>query len=129
MTDHREITERPIRKAVWRGYWIDGTIEHGREHEHWCAVCGRRFIARSERAVVCGSDDCRRAHNRNQPHAVERRLGAREKSCEICGEPFPASRIDAKTCSPACRQRAYRRRVSSNPKNLRHQLERRSTGS
>lgn len=35
---------------------------------------------------------------------------AREKVCEVCEEPFTATRRDAKTCSPACKQKAYRER-------------------
>ena len=31
--------------------------------------------------------------------------------CEVCGEAFAATQRDAKTCSAACRQKAYRRRV------------------
>lgn len=40
----------------------------------------------------------------------ERGAQAREKACEVCGEPFTASRRDAKTCSGPCKQKAYRRR-------------------
>ena len=40
----------------------------------------------------------------------ERNARAREKVCEVCGEGFTASRRDAKTCSPPCKQKAYRRR-------------------
>ena len=31
--------------------------------------------------------------------------------CEVCGEALTATRRDAKTCSAACRQTAYRRRA------------------
>ena len=40
----------------------------------------------------------------------ERGARAREKVCAVCGEEFTAKRADAKTCSPACKQKAYRRR-------------------
>jgi hypothetical protein len=40
----------------------------------------------------------------------ERSARAREKVCEVCGEQFTATRRDAKTCSPACKQKAYRQR-------------------
>ncbi len=40
----------------------------------------------------------------------ERNARAREKVCEVCERPFTAARRDAKTCSPACKQKAYRRR-------------------
>ncbi len=31
-------------------------------------------------------------------------------ACETCGTVFVPKRVDTKTCSPACRQRAYRLR-------------------
>jgi RNA polymerase-binding transcription factor DksA len=31
--------------------------------------------------------------------------------CEVCGEALRDTRRDAKTCSAACRQKAYRRRA------------------
>jgi hypothetical protein len=31
-------------------------------------------------------------------------------ACRLCGAPLEASRSDAAWCSPACRQKAYRRR-------------------
>jgi hypothetical protein len=40
----------------------------------------------------------------------ERRAQAREKTCEVCAKEFTAKRRDAKTCSAACKQKAYRRR-------------------
>ena len=40
---------------------------------------------------------------------------AREKVCEVCGEALRDTRRDAKTCSAACRQKAYRRRVHHLP--------------
>ena len=35
---------------------------------------------------------------------------SREKVCEVCQESFTATRRDAKTCSAACKQKAYRLR-------------------
>lgn len=34
--------------------------------------------------------------------------------CQSCGKPYPTNRIDARYCSPACRQRAYRNRNNCN---------------
>ena len=34
----------------------------------------------------------------------------RNRQCMNCGKPFAALRMDARTCSPACRQAAYRYR-------------------
>jgi hypothetical protein len=33
--------------------------------------------------------------------------------CEWCGEPFAATRADARYCSAACKQKAYRARRAS----------------
>jgi hypothetical protein len=38
----------------------------------------------------------------------EKRAEERKKVCEVCGEEFTATRRDAKTCSKACKQKAYR---------------------
>ena len=46
----------------------------------------------------------------------ERRAEQRLKECAVCGETFEATRSDAKTCSPACRQKAYRRRTGFAPR-------------
>lgn len=40
------------------------------------------------------------------------RAAQRFKVCPVCGESFEAQRLDAKTCSSPCRQKAYRRRVT-----------------
>ena len=37
--------------------------------------------------------------------------------CEVCGEALTDTRRDAKTCSAACRQKAYRHRVQHLPPN------------
>lgn len=36
-------------------------------------------------------------------------------TCTRCGQPFPAERSDARTCSNRCRQKAYRARVAVGP--------------
>jgi len=53
---------------------------------------------------------CYRAKDR------KRRAEQRLKECAVCRETFEATRSDAKTCSPACRQTAYRRRVGYAPR-------------
>jgi RNA polymerase-binding transcription factor DksA len=64
-------------------------------------------------------------HNVNQALASYRRaleefesaLLELEESpvCEVCGEALTDTRRDAKTCSAACRQKAYRHRVQHLP--------------
>jgi hypothetical protein len=76
-----------------------------------CENCKRPVHLRQTRRVrrvVC-SDGCRKALYRAQ---YFRRKGSRARRCDVCGEVFTQTRSDAKTCSPACRQKAYRRRVT-----------------
>ena len=52
------------------------------------------------------SGPCRRAYHKQV--RKEKRAEERKKVCEVCGEEFTATRRDAKTCSKACKQKAYR---------------------
>ena len=77
-----------------------------------CATCQRPVrhgrTARWQPRVYC----CYRCeytyHNRRR---AERDEHLRQKVCEVCSEEFTATRAHAKTCSPACKQKAYRQRV------------------
>jgi hypothetical protein len=80
-----------------------------------CARCerpmGYRLTASTMRRTFC-SEACGHAYRdqlRNQ-RRKERGAVEREKVCEVCGKEFTASRKDTKTCSQACKQRAYRQR-------------------
>lgn len=80
-----------------------------------CARCERpmvyRLTASTMRRTFC-SEACGRAYRdqlRNQ-RRKERSAVEREKICEVCGNEFTAPRKDSKTCSPACKQKAYRQR-------------------
>jgi hypothetical protein len=85
---------------------LSGEQPHARQT--WCERCERTVIVVTltkypgedyERVIYC-SAACRDARP------------GREKVCEVCGEEFTA-RSDAKTCSSACRQKAYRQRRSA----------------
>ena len=79
-----------------------------------CEVCGRPVVWLYRphwRRYSCCSVRCsRRRYNRARDEASAH---AREKVCEVCGSEFFATRSDAKTCSPSCRQKSYRRRSQS----------------
>jgi hypothetical protein len=86
-------------------------------HLRWtrCAECGRDILLITDTSYkkppargVCCSEACRSEH-RKRPAREKRRVGL-EKVCGECGKQFTASRSDAKTCSPACKQKAYRRK-------------------
>ncbi len=94
------------KKSPWGG-WADPKP---------CEGCGRPVY--HERRwwrwwhVLC-SDRCARAFHvaRSNAKAKARRTAAREgKTCQVCQRLFTPSRLDATTCSSACRQRAYRQR-------------------
>jgi hypothetical protein len=80
-------------------------------HAWECAGCGSEVIFgmtdwQYRKRVYC-SDRCRKEaarkrHKPAEPHNI---------TCEVCGTEFTARRSDARTCSPACRQRAYRKRA------------------
>jgi hypothetical protein len=61
---------------------------------------------------VCGP--CKLARKRRENLSYMRRLRAEQRPepepCARCGESFTPPRSDARYCSPACRQAAYRER-------------------
>jgi hypothetical protein len=79
-----------------------------------CGVCSRLVVFRitnrsaRRRRTFC-SERCQWTHYNRVRGA--RGARARQKVCEVCGEEFVATRRDAKTCSKACKQKAYRQRV------------------
>jgi len=85
-----------------------------------CQVCERGVVnrvseARLERGwrhVFC-SRDCERRYFQDRQRRIRRRTLDLDKTCDGCTEPFTAARSDARYCSPACRQRAYRLRAEA----------------
>ncbi len=79
-----------------------------------CGACGRPVVFRTTRGLynrrrdVFCCERCRWTYYNGRRN--ERNARAREKVCEGCGEPFTATRRDAKTCSDACKQKVYRLR-------------------
>jgi hypothetical protein len=73
-----------------------------------CDACGRKVAGHRFCNYRC------RAHYYNAPAAARRkaqRLKARQgRTCEVCAKEFTPKRSDAKTCSGACKQKAYRQR-------------------
>jgi hypothetical protein len=79
---------------------------------HCCSQCARPVYMdcppRKVRYFVCGAECRQAAHNANY-----RRMHPRsrvERQC-LCGAAFTPKRNDAKFCSVACKQRAYRERA------------------
>jgi hypothetical protein len=41
---------------------------------------------------------------------MQRLVAQEARLCDVCATPMPDGRTDRRQCSPACRQKAYRRR-------------------
>jgi hypothetical protein len=82
-------------------------LDRGGWHSHDCRRCGRRFHVRPRWRGYCTATCADRARSARWR---ERHLsGPPARSCP-CGKPLTGSRSDARYCSNACRQRAYRQR-------------------
>jgi hypothetical protein len=80
--------------AVGRFKWIPGSPHTGKENFAWL-----RFDARHVSGPLF--------HWRNRPALRQRAV-----TCMRCGASYVPQRADARFCSNACRQRAYRDRLS-----------------
>ncbi len=79
------------------------------DREGDCESCGRWTILRNpwawnRRYIYC----C--AECRDRVYRAVRKPKANAHSCDVCGVDFTPARSDSRTCSNACRQRAYRTR-------------------
>jgi hypothetical protein len=81
-----------------------------------CDRCARlvyreRPQRKDSRYVTC-SLDCRQAiHNAN--YRKRHPQWRHQRKCRLCGKAFTPKRTDAKFCSTACKQAAYRKRGMS----------------
>lgn len=72
-----------------------------------CGGCGKIFYTRVLSKKYCGYKSCFFEAQR------KKRLRLRENTvCITCGKQFTPKRNDAKYCSNACRQKAYRKSVT-----------------
>jgi hypothetical protein len=85
---------------------------HFRSSPKPCGKCGRpvfQTLQRREPEIIACSPACRKAQHNARAIAQMKRLRG-ERKCE-CGKMiFPPTRSDARFCSNACRQKAYRAR-------------------
>ncbi|WP_206530065.1 hypothetical protein [Nordella sp. HKS 07] len=79
--------------VIGRLRWIPGTKYSGKDNFAWC-----RFDASHDSGPIL--------HNGELPSPRRTRM------CDGCRKPFQPNRADARFCSNACRQRAYRDRAS-----------------
>jgi hypothetical protein len=80
----------------------------GGGHGRPCEWCGRVFHARAHWRIYC-TPACRQASAVRTYYETHRQVAPTSRTCEVCGRSFTA-RSDARTCSNACRQKAYRQR-------------------
>ena len=94
---------RQLTSVCWRcqnegaAYWPERPCGHCQR-----PVSAVSWAARASTVVFC-SRGCRTEGRRAVP-----------RQCATCGKGFAPKRSDALTCSAACRQRAYRQRVTDN---------------
>lgn len=90
--------------------YCDACIEkQPKENTSWlkrCPACGVWMLSRRHR--YCSEECGRSAKAARQRKGRERRRSNRR--CAECGRRFTPQRADGKYCSPACRQRAFRKR-------------------
>ena len=82
--------------AIGRVKWIEGSKHTGKDNHAWY-----RFDIRHRSGPVF--------HGRDQSEMIPSR---RTRVCEQCGKRYEPQRSSSRFCSPACRQRAHRKRLS-----------------
>jgi hypothetical protein len=82
--------------AIGRVKWIEGSKHTGKDNHAWC-----RFDARHRGCPVF--------HGRDQSEFTPSR---RSGVCELCRRSYEPQRSSSRFCSPMCRQRAHRNRLS-----------------
>lgn len=79
-----------------------------------CVFCGC-VLSRTMRAdaVMCGRPECVAARSRESRRKRAGWDGAAmaDRACSVCGASLDGRRVDALTCSSACRREASRRRA------------------
>jgi hypothetical protein len=97
-------------------HWREATDPDYRWQRLRCAYCRRPIrlysydFAKRRRLLLpvrCCCSACLRLAM-NERNRLRRRVEHRPKPCEICGKSFTPRRAGARTCSVACRHRAYR---------------------
>jgi hypothetical protein len=76
-----------------------------------CGHCGREMVFIKE--TKYSTPYSRRAYCSDYCRENSKRANTAWVVCETCKTSFTPTRRDAKTCSPACRQKAYRQRRAS----------------
>ena len=120
--DHLGIEELPVTKKELS--WAEAEsnrqdiLKHNYEtstgYRVWkrkCKNCGKEFYTLCYFRKYCHLSDCRSiaSKKRNEQRKLEH---FSEHTCSVCSGSFVSKRNDAKFCSNACRQKAYRSKAS-----------------
>ena len=106
---HAECVRLPLDAS-----WVNRYTRSGAVLETECQVCGRRvrpprwLTRRDGTHVYYCSPGCAGGADR-----LARQVTLDDRACQECGELFTPRRTDNQFCKPACRQKAYRQRLSS----------------
>jgi hypothetical protein len=96
--------------------WVGSGVTGSRsDYEHWCWCCERFFYGAMQRRYCseeCG-EQVRAGRRRERLRFAREQRVSVPRPCVVCGEAFTASRPEARYCSSACRQDAYRKRKAS----------------
>jgi hypothetical protein len=84
---------------IGRVKWIEGSKHTGKDNHAWY-----RFDARHKDVTVI--------HRRDQGPAIHTR---RTGICQQCSKPYQSQRSSSRFCSAACKQSAYRERLTVTP--------------
>ena len=82
--------------AIGRVKWIEGSKHTGKDNHAWF-----RFDSRHSAGPVF--------HGRNQSWMI---ISGRSGICQQCRRPYALQRSSSRFCSQACKQQAYRKRLS-----------------
>ena len=114
-TEELSVTQSEYESAAEREYAEQETLKYWYEnnvgYHVWkkkCETCGKVFYTICNYRKYCHLSDCRsiakqkRIEEKKQEHHSEH-------ICSVCSASFVSKRNDARFCSNACRQKAYRK--------------------
>lgn len=76
-----------------------------------CFGCGKEFYTTIKTKKYCSYNTCGNLGN-NKLQKYKRYFNRKDMVCPVCEKTFTPKRSDAKYCSNACRQKAYRNSVT-----------------
>ena len=72
-----------------------------------CELCGKEFYTINYFRKYCHLSDCKSIAKQKRNEEKKQKHYSNH-ICSVCGSSFSSKRADAKFCSNACRQKAYR---------------------